>query len=51
MSTVLDLLQAPEFADARLTESINIPPYETGRPAQLGILPIRLSRQPMFASP
>jgi hypothetical protein len=37
MSTVLDLLQAPEFADARLTESINIPPYETGRPAQLGI--------------
>ncbi|MBD8555548.1 major capsid protein [Rhizobium sp. CFBP 8762] len=37
MSTVLDLLQAPEFADSRLTESINIPPYRTGRPAQLGI--------------
>lgn len=37
MSTVLDYLKAPEFADDKLTESINIPPYETGRPAQLGI--------------
>jgi len=37
MSTVLDLLRAPEFADDRLTESINIPPYETGRLAQLGL--------------
>lgn len=37
MSTALDYLQAPEFADDRLTESINIPPYRTGRPAQLGI--------------
>lgn len=37
MATVLDYLQAPEFADDRLTESINIPPYRTGRPAQLGI--------------
>ncbi len=37
MSTVLDYLQAPEFAPDRLTESINIPPYRTGRPAQLGI--------------
>src|SRR5690606_343497 len=27
----------PEFADDRLTESINIPPYETGRLAQLGL--------------
>jgi len=37
MATPLDLLNAPEFADDRLTESINIPPYATGRPAQLGI--------------
>ncbi|MGW5960756.1 major capsid protein [Methylorubrum thiocyanatum] len=37
MATPLDLLDAPEFADDRLTESINIPPYATGRPAQLGI--------------
>ncbi|WP_107341092.1 major capsid protein [Agrobacterium pusense] len=37
MSTVLDYLKAPEFADDKLTESINIPPYQTGRPAQLGI--------------
>jgi len=37
MATPLDYLQAPEFADDRLTESINIPPYRTGRPAQLGI--------------
>ncbi|MGU3417658.1 major capsid protein [Methylobacterium sp. D54C] len=37
MATPLDLLDAPEFADDRLTESINIPDYVTGRPAQLGI--------------
>jgi len=37
MSTVLDYLSAPEFTDDRLTEAINIPPYVTGRPAQLGI--------------
>jgi hypothetical protein len=37
MPTPLDLLRSPEFADDRLTESINIPPYVTGRPAQLGI--------------
>ncbi|WP_342640932.1 major capsid protein [Rhodoligotrophos ferricapiens] len=35
--TPLDLLNAPEFADPRLTEVINLPPYQTGRPAQLGI--------------
>lgn len=37
MPTPLDYLQAPEFADDRLTEVINVPPYQTGRPAQLGI--------------
>lgn len=37
MPTVLDLLNAPEFADPRLTAAINIPPYETGRLAQLGL--------------
>lgn len=37
MSTVLDLLKNPAFADNRLTESINIPPYQTGRLAQLGL--------------
>lgn len=37
MSTPLDYLNAPEFADDQLTEAINIPPYVTGRPAQLGI--------------
>lgn len=37
MATPLDLLAAPDFAADRLTESINIPPYATGRPAQLGI--------------
>lgn len=37
MPTVLDLLSAPQFADPRLTEVINIPPYETGRLAQLGL--------------
>lgn len=37
MSTVLDYLSAPEFSDDRLTEAINIPPYITGRPSQLGV--------------
>jgi len=37
MSTILDLLSAPEFADNRLTEAINVPPYQTGRLAQLGL--------------
>lgn len=37
MATVLDVISAPEFADARLTETINIPPYVTGRLAQLGV--------------
>jgi hypothetical protein len=37
MPTVLDLLKDPEFADNRLTEVINIPPYQTGRLAQLGL--------------
>ena len=37
MSTVHDLMSAPEFADAQLTEAINIPPYQTGRLAQLGL--------------
>lgn len=37
MPTVLDYLKAPEFADDNLTESINIAPYKTGRPSQLGI--------------
>ncbi|WP_172123213.1 major capsid protein [Devosia sp. 919] len=37
MPTPLDYLQAPEFAPNRLTESINIPPYDTGRPAQMGL--------------
>lgn len=37
MATPLDYLNAPEFADDQLTEAINIPPYVTGRPAQLGI--------------
>lgn len=37
MPTPLDLLRAPEFAADRLTEAVNIPPYVTGRPAQLGI--------------
>ena len=31
MPTVLDLLKDPEFADNRLTEVINIPPYVTDR--------------------
>lgn len=37
MPTVIDYLSAPEFAPDQLTESINVPAYETGRPAQLGI--------------
>lgn len=37
MPTVLDYLNAPEFADDNLTEAINIAPYNTGRPSQLGI--------------
>lgn len=37
MATVLDYLSAPEFSDARLTQVINIPPYETGRLAQIGL--------------
>lgn len=37
MSTAIHYLDAPEFADDRLTASINVPPYKTGRPAQLGI--------------
>ncbi|MBE7186301.1 MAG: major capsid protein [Methylobacterium mesophilicum] len=37
MATVLDIISAPEFSDQRLTETINIPPYETGRLAQLGV--------------
>lgn len=37
MATVLDYLSAPEFADDRLAQVINIPPYETGRLAQLGL--------------
>ncbi len=44
MSTVLDYLTAPDFADDLLTESINVAPYTTGRAAQLGIFtdaPIR----------
>lgn len=37
MSTAIRYLDAPEFADDNLTASINVPPYKTGRPAQLGI--------------
>jgi hypothetical protein len=37
MPTTHDYLSAPEFAPDQLTESINVPAYETGRPAQLGI--------------
>ena len=37
MGTVLDLLTAPEFADDRLTESINVAPLRTGRLAQIGL--------------
>lgn len=37
MSTAIRYLDAPEFADDQLTASINVPPYKTGRPAQLGI--------------
>jgi hypothetical protein len=35
--TPLDYLTAPEFADRRLTEAINVPPYRTGRLGQLGL--------------
>lgn len=44
MATPIDYLTHPDFADNRLTDAINIPPYTTGRPAQLGIFrdePIR----------
>lgn len=37
MATTQDYLSAPEFAPDVLTETINVPAYETGRPAQLGI--------------
>lgn len=37
MPTPLDLLNEPEFTDSRLTETINIPPFVTGRLAQLGL--------------
>lgn len=37
MPTTLDLLDEPEFADGRLTEAINLPPFQTGRLAQLGL--------------
>ncbi len=37
MSTAIHYVSAPEFADDQLTASINIPPYKTGRPAQLSI--------------
>lgn len=37
MATVLELLNEPEFTDARLTETINIPPAVTGRLAQIGL--------------
>lgn len=37
MPTTLDLLDEPEFSDARLTEAINLPPFRTGRLAQLGL--------------
>lgn len=37
MATVLDIISAPEFSDQRLTDTINIPPYATGRLAQLRV--------------
>lgn len=37
MATPIEYLTAPDFAADRLSEVINIPPYTTGRPAQLGI--------------
>lgn len=37
MATPISYLTHPDFADDRLTEVINVPPYQTGRPAQLGI--------------
>lgn len=44
MATPITYLTHPDFADDRLTDTINIPPYQTGRPAQLGVFrdePIR----------
>ena len=44
MATPITYLTHPDFADDRLTQVINVPPYKTGRPAQLGIFkdePIR----------
>ncbi len=44
MATPMDYLTAPDFAADKLTETINIAPYTTGRPAQLNIFrdePIR----------
>lgn len=37
MSYVQTALNDPAFTDDKLTEAINIPPYKTGRAAQLGI--------------
>lgn len=37
MATPISYLTHPDFADNNLTEVINVPPYQTGRPAQLGI--------------
>ena len=37
MATPMDYLSAPDFASDALTEAVNIAPYRTGRPAQLGI--------------
>ena len=37
MPTALDLLNEPEFSDARLTDTINVPPAVTGRLAQIGL--------------
>ena len=37
MATPMDYLSASDFAADALTEAINIAPYQTGRPAQLGI--------------
>lgn len=37
MATPMDYLTAPDFTSDALTEAINIAPYQTGRPAQLGI--------------
>jgi hypothetical protein len=37
MATVHDLMSAPEFADDQLTIAINIPPYQSGILARLGL--------------